>query len=330
MIDYTNTNIEFRTDQITGRLISIHHNGVGWVEYLKKTGYVWIVDLPNSELYEHWRKQARATIVEKYIEKSEVIGLLQHLARIRLDQPFIMPMFIKFDSKINSNHYNLIITAGNCRLAAVVLNDTPADKISAIVYSNYSTPPEDFENIRELESTEEFEELYGLQDIDYKLGVQLEAEHDYTIMSSVIRHTIFDRNEIEKAHALAAGNCFAFWKRFTDTDTDKIDIEIHCTEAVRSLVKESPLFNITFIHESPDEWVWSYGKILGSYRKRDDNTRIGTLNLWLFDITEPVQLELLLPWIDNTYSSFYSRNEKSVLFETSHITSMQLIGNWVK
>lgn len=323
-MDYTNTNIEFRTDQLTGRLISIHHNGIGWVEYLKKTGHVWVADTPGPNLYQTWSKQASANIIEKYVEKSEVIGLIQHLSRIRLDQPFIMPLFIKTDLN------DPVISAGNCRMAACVINDTPADKISAIVYSNHNDTPKDFENIRELESTEEFEELYGLQDIDYKLSVRLEGENDYNIISSVIRHTIFDRNEIEKVHTQAAGNCFAFWKRFTDDDTGKIDIEIHCTQDVRKLVQESPLFNITFIHQLPNEWVWSYGKILSSYRKKDDNTRISTLNLWLFNITEPVHLELLLPWIDNTYSSFYSRNEKSVLFETSHITSMQVIGNWVK
>jgi DNA-dependent RNA polymerase auxiliary subunit epsilon len=322
----TGTNLEFKTDQIKGPLISIHYRDIGWVEYFKKSGiHAWIADTPTLKLHQAWYQDTLDHIVGLYAENSDVMGLIQYLARIRLDQPFIMPMFVKVDARGNST-----ITAGNCRRDACVLTNTPAKEISAILYTTNDQMPEGFGNVRKLETTKEFEELYGLQDIDYKLGMSIASNDDHVIVSSVLRHTIFDKTVIESSHKQAATSCFAFWKRFTNIKTDKIDIEIHCTEKIREFVQESPLFNVTFIHEPEAEWVWSYGKLLGKYRKTDDDTNSSPLYLWLFDITEPVHLELLLPWADNAFSSFYSRNEKSVLFETSHATSLQLIGNWVK
>lgn len=320
----TDTNLEFRTDQVEGSLISIHHRDIGWVEYFKKYGSIWIADTPILKLHQNWVQDSLTHIVQQYTEKSDVIGLIQHLARIRLDQPFIMPLFVK----VNSSD-NLTITAGNCRRDAYTLNGSPAKDIPAILYSSTDTPPQGFSNIRKLETTKDFEDAFNLKDIDYKLGVAMSDNNDYVVVSSVVRHTIFDKRSIETSHVQAATNCLTFWKRFTNEDTNKIEIEIHCTEQVRALVQPSPLFDVTFMHEPADEWVWSYGKLLGSYRKTDDDTRPSTLYLWLFDVIEPVHLELLLPWADNTYSSFYSRNEKSVMFETSHATSLHLIGNWL-
>ena len=320
----TDTSLEFKTDQLTGRLISIHHRDTGWVEYLNKFMHIWVANTPILTVHQDWQQQSIDHITEHYSTESEVIGLVQHLARVRLDQPFIMPMFVNADSR-----GNLTITAGNCRRDACVANSVLAKEISAIVYSAGDTTPTGFSNIRKLETTEEFESLYQLADIDYRISVAIDKNDNYVIISSVIRHTIFDRTTIEKAHVETANACFGFWHRFVNKKTNKIDIEIRCTESASVLIKESPLFNVSFVYEPENEWAWSYGKILGSYRQTDDPVEKGKLSLWLFDLVEPVNLELLLPWADNKFSSFYSKNQKSVLFETSHITSMQVIGDWV-
>lgn len=327
-MDYTisSTRIEFRSDQLAGRAMSVHYRDDGWVEFFNKSGHVWIVDTPTLKLHQTWRQQAIDHIASHYSQESDVIGLVQHLARIRMDQPFIMPMFARLE-----NNNSTVITAGNCRLDAFILNNTEAKDISVIIYTTSDQPPEGYGNVRKLQTTDEFEEIYSLKDIDYRLAINLLSEpSEYIVVASVVRHTIFDRTTIEKAHVEAATACLGFWSRFTNKKTNKIDLEIRCTKAVSKLVKESPLFNVAFVFEPDDEWVWSYGKILGSYRQTDDPTEKGKLSLWLFDIVEPVDLELLLPWIDNKFSSFYSKNQKSVLFETSHITSMQVIGDWVK
>lgn len=323
--DYTKTQIEFRSDQLAGRAMSIHYRNNGWVEYFNKTGQVWVVDTPTLKLHQTWRQQAIDHIASHYSSESDVIGLVQHLARIRMDQPFIMPMFIR----INENNAP-VITAGNCRLDAFILNNTDAKDISAVVYTTREEAPEGFGNVRKIQTTDEFDSIYDLKDIDYRLAINLLSETEYYVISSIVRHTIFDRTTIEKAHVEATTSCLGFWSRFANKKTNKIDIEIRCTEATSKLVKESPLFNVSFVYEPANEWTWSYGKILGSYRQTDDPIDKGKLSLWLFDVVEPVNLELLIPWADNKFSSFYSKNQKSVLFETSHITSMQVIGDWIK
>lgn len=327
MNDYNvpSTRIEFRSDQLNGRAMSVHYRDNGWVEFFNKSGHVWLVDTPTLTLHQTWKQQAVEHIAKHYSEESDVIGLIQHLARIRMDQPFIMPMFARRDT---SNP--VVITAGNCRLDAFILNNTQAKDISVVLYTTGEEPPEGFGNARKLQTTDEFEEIYNLKDLDYRLAINLLSEFEYIVVASVIRHSIFDRTTIEKAHIEAATSCFGFWSRFTNKKTNKIDIEIRCTESASKLIKESSLFNVSFVYEPEHEWAWSYGKILGSYRQTDDPTEKGKLSLWLFDVVEPVNLELLIPWADNKFSSFYSKNQKSVLFETSHITSMQVIGDWIK
>jgi hypothetical protein len=81
--------------------------------------------------------------------------------------------------------------------------------------------------------------------------------------------------------------------------------------------------------EKPGEWEWNYARLVGAYRKNDSPIKKTDLYLWLFDIEDPVNLELLLPWVQNDYTCFYSQNKKSVLFDTTDVTSMDIIGNWV-
>ena len=212
----TNTNFEFRTDQVDGSLISIHYRDIGWVEHFKKYGHIWIADTPTLKLHQTWVQDSINHIVQQYTQKSNVIGLIQHLAQIRLDQPFIMPLFVKVGSTDN-----LTISAGNCRRDAYVLNRTPAKEIPAILYSSSDTPPQGFGNVRKLETTKEFEDTFKLKDIDYRLSVAV-TDNDYVVVSSVVRHTIFDRRSIESLHVQAAASCLAFWERFTNNNTNKI------------------------------------------------------------------------------------------------------------
>jgi hypothetical protein len=110
-------------------------------------------------------------------------------------------------------------------------------------------------------------------------------------------------------------------------------LNIRCTPEVEKLIQPSKFFTWDVVHEKAEEWQWSYGKILGAYRKTE--TPLGydesQLHLWLYDATEPVYLELLFPWITGQYTCCHTKNKKALFFDTSSdVTSMQLVGDWVK
>jgi hypothetical protein len=72
-----------------------------------------------------------------------------------------------------------------------------------------------------------------------------------------------------------------------------------------------------------------------AYRKTEapmDHSTEPQTHLWLYDVTEPVYVELLLlPWITGQYTCCHTKNKKALFFDTStDVTSMQVIGDWVK
>jgi hypothetical protein len=80
--------------------------------------------------------------------------------------------------------------------------------------------------------------------------------------------------------------------------------------------------------KQPEEWQFSFGIILDSFRDASESPV--KLHLYLFDIIEPVELFLLLAWPTKDYGTFISQNHKSVLLDTHNKSSFEIIGNWVK
>lgn len=319
-----NTTVDYKTDQLKGNQFSIRHDDTGWIEHLSQTGAVWLASVPKESLLQKWFDASLTTIKQCFHDPNDSpgrLGLINNLAEVRRTEPFLLPLF---GSIINDSGF--VIGTGATRLVAYAMNQVPAEHISCVVYTNNHNAPEDFEIVKEIHSTAEFEQLFNLENIDYRITLNAHQDEFY-FTSSIIRHTVYDQ---PIPHLPATNLCLEFWRKFIENEeTNQIKIEIHCTEQVRELVQPSLLFDTTFIHEPADTWGWNYGKLLSCYR-HDDVKNKGKLNLWLYDISEPVYLDLLIPWTTSKCSSYYSMNEKSVLFETSHITSLQKIGNWVK
>jgi hypothetical protein len=109
-----------------------------------------------------------------------------------------------------------------------------------------------------------------------------------------------------------------------------IVVEIHCTADIAPLITSSDdTFDITVVYEPTESWQFSYSKFAGAYQL-DESTNQKNIKIWVFDITEPLDLEVLMKHTNPMYSSFITKNQKIVIFETSRITSTHEIENFVK
>jgi hypothetical protein len=109
----------------------------------------------------------------------------------------------------------------------------------------------------------------------------------------------------------------------------RIAVEIHCTDDITPLIPGSDeTFDVVVVQEPAESWQFSYSKFAGAYQlSESDQQRI---QIWVFDITEPLDLEVLMKHTDLMYSSFMTENQKIVIFNTGRITSTHEIKNFVK
>jgi hypothetical protein len=109
----------------------------------------------------------------------------------------------------------------------------------------------------------------------------------------------------------------------------RIAVEIHCTDDITPLIPGSDeTFDVVVVQEPEESWQFSYSKFAGAYQlNQSDQQRI---QIWVFDITEPLDLEVLMKHTDPKYSSFITKNQKIVVFNTGRITSTHEIENFVK
>jgi len=110
----------------------------------------------------------------------------------------------------------------------------------------------------------------------------------------------------------------------------RIAVEIHCTADIASLIPNSDeTFDVNVIYEPKKSWQFSYSKFAGAYQPSNSDQQ-KRIQIWVFDITELLDLETLMKHTDPVYSSFITKNQKVVIFETSKITSTHEIENFVK
>jgi hypothetical protein len=255
---------------------------------------------------------ANQNVVE-YLETDEMNIELKHtLAQVCLkEKRFIMPLFVSKDR----------ITCGLTRFFACLVNGVEAKDIPTILLSK-STPQ--YDGWKKIASTQDFTKLFNLGDIDHQIGIYMDRDIP-EVGHSLILHSIYDTPATFNKSRQAISS---FWKKFTSETSNRICVTICCTEHTKSLIKPSPWFDVSYIIKQPEQWQFSFGIILGSFR--DASESAGKLHLYLFDIIEPVELSLLLAWPTNDYGTFISQNHKSVLLDAHVKTSFEIIGNWVK
>ena len=119
-----------------------------------------------------------------------------------------------------------------------------------------------------------------------------------------------------------------FYREFMQEQ--RIAVEIHCTDDVAQFIPASDeTFDVTVVNEPIESWQFSYSKFAGAYQLDKHNSQ-KRIKIWVFDITESLQLETLMSHTSPIYSSFITENQKIVMFENSRITSTHQIENFVK
>lgn len=326
--------IKYLVDSIEGNSLSTTITGEdsGWVEYCNRKGQLIYSDTFSKEFYQKCRQQAIDIISESLsASNKKQLGFINHLSTVLLNDDFVLPVF---GVVLADNNNQLEITSGSTRIIARMMNGCTTQEFKTVAYAPNEQIVTELENAERLTSTKDFVKIYNLDDIDYEVemtdSVQGDMRH-LRFTRSVLKYSIYDKKDQAMPHMQAGANIINFWDKHIKKE--KISINIRCTAEVEKLIQPSKIFNVNVIYEEPETWAWSYGKILGAYRKSEtpinwDQPRI---HLWLYDITEPVNLELLLPWVTGQYTACHTKNKKALFFDTSgDITSIQVIGDWVK
>lgn len=311
---------EYVTDN-NNSTFTVTQPNTGWVEYMNQMGFLYLSDSVPVQVHTTLVQTVVKNIQAEFPVWSKNLGIINQLANEKLNQDFVLPVFVDLD--------NACVTCGSSRMFANAISGGDLSALKTVFFTRHKRT--DIANInvpiKQLTSTAEFEKIFDLGGVDYKISIAVDNNHP-TVTRSVLSYGIYDIRDHLAPHAQITYNCQTFWEKFQNNQ-EQIEIHISCTAEVRELVQPSPWFKCHFLDQDPAEWGFAFGKIAGAYKGKAGRP-IRELNLWLYDVTEPVQLELLIPWASIAYSCFYSKNKKSVLFETSHTTSMQIIGDWVK
>ena len=323
--------IDYIVDQEKGNCLVTSDTQPGWIEFLQKTGKIYYCQGPKSKLHQTLQKTAKAGIVKQAVQGNVCrIGIIKSLANERLLQPFVLPPMLTTDSR-----GNIELGTGLNRLMAEIMCGTPSKDLSFVMYTSNLAFEKDFDSVTEITSTEHYNKLYNLNGIDYRITMAYNSTNEIKFTSSVVRHGLydFDRNFDREKNTwfTAASNKLAwYFDQFKDRETNKILVNVQCTEDVAKFIPPSnDNFEFNIVHQPADEWKFSYGKLLGAYRP-DKKVIKYVLNLWVYDITESLNLESLVLWCDPDYAAYYTKNRKIAMFETTHITSIKEIGDFVK
>jgi hypothetical protein len=255
------------------------------------------------------------------------LGFINHLANTALNDHFVMPLFGVTDSA-----GNVKLTCGHARLAASLLNGCEANDLKIVVFVFKGGTAPAIQNAKPLLTTAEFEQIFDLQDIDYEISMSDCAEGNGTELEftrAVLKYSIYDKKDQTLPHTAIGHAVTGFWDRHVKNE--RIHLNVRCTAAAAKLIQPSELFKTHITIEPDHEWQWSFGKILGAYRKNEGPNLFEKvqINLWLYEVTEPVNLELLLPWMGGQFSACHSKNKKALCFDTStDPTSIAIVGDW--
>lgn len=109
----------------------------------------------------------------------------------------------------------------------------------------------------------------------------------------------------------------------------KLKLTVRCTAATAQFLPTgNEAFDIDLVIEEPD-WEFGFSRLVGEYNEQA-TTQPLKLQIWVFDITEPLDINKLLSYATPSYSAYHTEDKKIVMFENSWIGSIKIIENFVK
>jgi len=317
--------VEYKTDSCQGPSLTQINQTQGWVEYLTSKGQVYYLPELDPKTYQS-RQQTLVNRLQDCINSDDgYIGWIGHLAQQRLAADFVMPIF----GVIDLSQESTIIQCGNSRLDACIICGIPGRKISMIAFSKSCDQIPAPAKI--LHSTQQFNDLFGLAQIDYRIVFKETSTLNIVFLNSILRYTVYDTADQLQFFRSADQECKNFWQRFRQ-ENGKFKIQVHGTHETKQYIGQSTLFEIEYVERNSSEWEFSYGMMLGEFNKQSQiKDYTPKLQLWLYDVTEPVVIELMIPWMSSLYNFYKTQNEKAVIIDNfNHAGGIRSIGNWVQ
>lgn len=288
--------------QTEKELITIEYDR-GWVEHALQTSDIYFYRMDQAMLNER-RTMASVLLRECWTGVLEQergspgqaqIALIKHLTDIRSQKPFDMPLFVDWSEKER-------FTCGTNRFAAEMLCGTGADMIPVFFFTEKGPRPEELSRATAINSTHQAELISGMHKVDYHLGFSQKARP--LVVNTVINDKYTDvRNFDEEGVPI-----FEFWEKFKSEG--KINLRIHCNQQIKELIRfNTDVWQVDF--EFAPMLGFSFGEILAQFNK--PNYR--GLNLYVYDITEPLYLTYLLPFGHANNVWYHTLNKKIQLVD---------------
>lgn len=319
---------KYHADQVDGNVLMHIDHDQGWVEKINEsTQLCWCLG-PRPKIWQNLRDAAMQNLQEHYQTFNGKLGVVQKLADERMSAPFVLPPMLSVTADAE-----VIYGTGMSRLTAELMCGTPTEQISMIVACddvNRMRPY--FEQVRKLTSTAEFEQAYNLDQVDYSIVWEPNEQVQIRFINSIVKHSVYESFQETDKYFTGANNLrLQYLDIFArNNPRKKIPITVYCVEEQQKFFTPTDsVFEVNFLNQPPSEWVFSYGRLMGAFRPSTQGAE-PTLNVWAFDINQPVDLYLLLMWASAERSSYYTRNRKLTVFNPTNVTVIKEIPDLIK
>lgn len=335
--------IEYEASYKKGSSLYQRWFDIGWVELVKRTGRVFYCQHPTDTCYKEMMDQGltrlrsllaasktkQASDLSKDLQNYQRdLGLAIHLASERLQRPWMLPPMARIQNNV------IDISTGMSRTAADLMCATPPEEINFIIYVGAQDQVDlnqYFYKTTELNTTEEYANLIGIEDIDYRIRIEMMPDGHPRFVSSIISHTLYDYSTKDEASNFEnLGGNFLYRFKGMANDQGQVQIEIRCTEKSAQFIPDSnQQYNVKIVLQPESEWHWSYGRFLSLTNDREVREAGHKVYLLLYDISEPLNLDLILLWFGET-STYQTRDKKLAAFTPGRSGSIKEVGNFVK
>ena len=288
---------------------------INWIQFLHRQGYrLYYKTELIPDLLDGINNNIE--IIEAFLRQDvRSLGLLRELCLERGKGKFTMPLFA---NKSASGKWYL--SCGISRAWANQVCCTPINEYSVIYISRDAQLDESFIEIVDLD---QFEEMFDISWLDYTIGMSRINDTDYSVISSVIRYSLYDFTEVTNKFGFTGERCYDFWKQFLDKK-QQIPITITCTKEAQNLIIVNPIFDVTW--DEQKNCQFSFKWMLEKYQNEGDTTLYCMIN----SITEPFRLHHLMPFMHRDYTGYHTEDKKLALVSPHSRSSFQIIPNIVK
>jgi hypothetical protein len=286
-----------------------------WIQFLHRHGYkIYYKPELIPDLIEQMNDNDQ--IVEAFQrEDVRLLGLLKELCLERGKGKFTMPLFAN-----KSPGGKWYLSCGISRALANQICHTPINEYSIVYISRDAQLDESFIEIVDFE---QFESMFDIAGLDYTIGMSRLTDTDYSVISSIIRYSLYDFTEITNKFGFTGERCYDFWKQFLDKK-QQIPITITCTKEAQNLIIVNPIFDVTW--DEQKNCQFSFKWMLEKYQNEGDTT----LYCMIDSITEPFKLHHLIPFMHRDYTGYHTNDKKLALVSPHTRSGFQIIPNIVK